>query len=365
MEHLDLILVGGVIIFLILTLYKNWLAPTLTFFIAIVALVIGNVITPKEALEGFSNQQLATIVLLLIIGQILNKSEAVDTIFKKFLKPTDTPTSFKFKMLFSVGVSSSVFNNTPLVAMLMPFVYSWSKKKNQPVSRYLIPLSYASILGGCVTLIGTSTNLIVSALSEGYGGPRLEMFDFTLVGGIMFIIGLIYLQFFSGKLLRKRVLAASKKGGKSRQFFFEACIQSGSKLIGKSIQDAGLRQLDKIFLVELIREGKAIRPVSSSEILQENDTIFFAAKAKDMVKLDTAELGITYPQSVDFLGNDDRELIELVVSHNSKFAGITIKDSNFRGNFDNQINPNNQSKISTAIQCNGNGKCFEMESTKH
>ncbi len=107
-------LVVGVIAFLILFLFKEWLTPALTFFISIVFLVLFNVISPKQALEGFANEQLANIVLLLVLGQILNKSEAVDTIFKKFLKPSDSPSNFRIKMLTSVGVSSSVFNNTPL-----------------------------------------------------------------------------------------------------------------------------------------------------------------------------------------------------------------------------------------------------------
>lgn len=337
MVNTDIILVLGVIVFLIVFLYKEWLAPTLTFFIAIVFLVIFNVINPSQALAGFANKQLATIVLLLIIGQILNKSEAVDTIFKRFLKKSDSPNQFKIKMLGSVGISSAVFNNTPLVAMLMPFVYTWAKNKNQPVSRYLLPLSYASILGGCITLIGTSTNLIVSALAEEYGEPPLQMFDFTAVGVTMFVIGTLYLFFFGNRILRNRVLASKKKNKSSRKFFFEARVEANSTLIDQTIQSGGLRQLDGLFLVEILRHGKAIRPVSPSEKLQKGDQLFFAGKAKDIVNLETDNLGLSYPLSVDFLKDEDRELVELVVSHNSKFAGIQIKDSNFRGNFDGAI----------------------------
>ena len=337
MISFEIILVLGVIVFLIVFLYKEWLAPTMTFFIAIVTLVLFNIITPKTALEGFANEQLATIVLLLILGQILNKSEAVDTIFRKFLKKSDTPNQFKLKMLSSVGISSAVFNNTPLVAMLMPFVYSWAKTKNQPVSRYLLPLSYASILGGCITLIGTSTNLIVSALAEEYGQPALNMFDFTPIGLTMFILGTLYLFFFGNKILRKRVLATKNKITSSRKFFFETAIESHSKLIHKKVQESGLRQLEGLFLVEIVRNKKAIRPVNPQEILQDGDHLFFAGKAKEIVNLDTRNLGLSYPNTVDFLTKGKMELIELVVSHNSKFSGILIKDSNFRANFNATI----------------------------
>tara|TARA_B100000809_G_scaffold92439_1_gene91035 strand:+ start:1295 stop:3067 length:1773 start_codon:yes stop_codon:yes gene_type:complete len=337
MLSLEIILVLGVIFFLIVFLYKEWLAPTMTFFIAIVTLVLFDVITPKVALEGFANEQLATIVLLLILGQILNKSEAVDTIFRKFLRKSDTPNQFKIKMLSSVGISSAVFNNTPLVAMLMPFVYSWAKAKNQPVSRYLLPLSYASILGGSITLIGTSTNLIVSALAEEYGQPPLEMFDFTTVGVTMFVIGIAYLFFFGNKILRKRVLASKGHIISSRKFFFETAIEPDSKLINKTVQVGKLRQLDGLFLVEIVRNKKAIRPVTPNEILQVGDHLFFAGQAKDIVNLDTEGLGLSYPNAVDFLKKEKMELIELVVSHNSKFSGILIKDSNFRANFNATI----------------------------
>lgn len=333
----EIILVLGVILFLVIFLYKEWLAPTMTFFIAIVVLVLFNVITPKVALEGFANEQLATIVLLLILGQILNKSEAVDTIFKHFLKRSDSPNQFKIKMLSSVGISSAVFNNTPLVAMLMPFVYSWAKTKNQPVSRYLLPLSYASILGGCVTLIGTSTNMIVSALAEDNGEPALTMFDFTFVGGVMFVLGILYLYFFGNKILRRRVLVTKDKNSSSRKFFFETYIEVGSELIQQTVQQGGLRQLDGLFLVEIIRDNKAIRPVSPDEILHQGDRLFFAGEAKDIVNLDSETLGLSYPDSVDFLKDETRELIELVVSHNSKFSGTLIKDSNFRADFNGAI----------------------------
>jgi len=309
----------------------------MTFFIAIVTLVLCGVITPEVALEGFSNKQLAVIVLLLILGQTLNKSEAVDTIFKKFLKKSDTPNQFKIKMLSSVGISSAVFNNTPLVAMLMPFVYSWAKAKNQPVSRYLLPLSYASILGGCITLIGTSTNLIVSALAQEYGQPPLEMFDFTAVGATMFVFGILYLFFFGNKILRKRVLASKSEPSSSRKFFFETAIETNSKLINKTIQEGGLRQLNGLFLVEIVRNNKEIRPVIPTEKLQAGDHLFFAGKAKDIVNLDTKNLGLSYPNAVDFVNKDKMELVELVVSHNSKFSGILIKDSNFRANFNATI----------------------------
>ncbi len=332
-----ILLVLGVILFLVVFLYKEWLAPTMTFFIAIVVLVLFNIITPKIALEGFANEQLATIVLLLILGHILNKSEAVDTIFRRFLKKTDTPNQFKLKMLSSVGISSAVFNNTPLVAMLMPFVYSWAKDKNQPVSRYLLPLSYASILGGCITLIGTSTNLIVSALAEEYGEPALSMFDFTPVGIVMFVLGIFYLYFFGNKILRRRVLAAKNNSSSSRKFFFETYIKAGSTLIGRTVHMGSLRQLEGLFLVEIVRDNQTIQPVSSEEVLQEGDHLFFAGKATAIVNLDTEYLGLSYPNSVDFLKDEKRELIELIVSHNSKFSGLTIKNSNFRAQFNGAI----------------------------
>lgn len=318
---------------IILGLIKEWFSPSLTFFAGILVLILFNIITPEEALKGFANEQLAIIVLLLLFGDILRKSSAVDAIFRKLLRKKDNKRNFLFKMMSSVGLSSAFFNNTPLVAMMIPYVYTWSREHNFSPSKFLIPLSYASILGGCITLIGTSTNLIANGIAQSAGAEPLALFDFAPVGGAMFILGMAYLMLFSNKLLPDRRKFFSKKIDE-RRYFTETHIQKGSPLIGKSIQNAGLRNLKGAFLVEIVREGRHIRPVSSNEVLEEGDLLFFAGEMSAIIELSSTDIGLSLPQECALTSRQSNDLIEVVVSHNSALAGQTIKKSNFRGRYD-------------------------------
>ena len=184
----SIIAILAIIIFLLTALYLEWFRSTVTFFIAILALVIVGSLTPKEAIEGFANEQLAVIILLLILSDIFRKSSVIYIIFNRLFGHQEKLSSFKLAMMAVVALFSAFFNNTPLVAMMMPYVNKWSKKRNISPAKLLIPLSYAAILGGCVTLIGTSTNLIVDGLAVNAGFEPLGIFDFTAVGLPMLII---------------------------------------------------------------------------------------------------------------------------------------------------------------------------------
>ena len=332
------ILVFVVIIFLIVTLFREWLKPSLAFFIGILVLLLADVITPNEALRGFANEQLAVIVLLLMLSTIFKKSAAIQGFFAYFLKPSDSPRKFLFKMMTSVGLSSAFFNNTPLVAMLMPYVHSWSKKNGSSPSKFLIPLSFASILGGCITVIGTSTILIASGMAKSLGQEPLSFFSVTIVGLPMFMVGVLFIGFVGYKLLpsKKDVLSKDVDAQNERQFFFETELKKGSKIIGQTICDAGLRNLEGLFLVELERGGKTLRPVSSNETLEENDSLFFAGDAQSIQEFHKEYQGLALPVAS---GIDDKleSLAEIVVSHRSTLSGREVRDTNFRNKFDAAI----------------------------
>ena len=188
----DQVVVAVVILFLIVSLYRNLLGPGFSFMIAIAVLGIFGILTPKEMLHGFANEQLAVIIILLLVGEIIRKSTLLDSFFNSFFQNTRTYKKFIFKMIFPVAGLSAIINNTPLVAIIMPYVHNWSKKNGISPSKLLIPLSYAAILGGTTTLIGTSTNLVVNGMVEDQsmipGFTSLDIFDFTPVGLSMVIL---------------------------------------------------------------------------------------------------------------------------------------------------------------------------------
>ena len=176
-----IIIVLVVILFLLVALYREWLWPPVIFFISVAVLTLSGIIDSKEALGGFANDQVAVIVILLILSEIIRHSSLVDKMFDAIFKGANSVNGFLWRMMSYVSISSAFFNNTPLVAMMMPYVRNWSNKNGISPSRLLIPLSYAAILGGCMTLVGTSTNLIVNGMAIEAGLEGLNIFDFVHV----------------------------------------------------------------------------------------------------------------------------------------------------------------------------------------
>ena len=332
-------IVLAVIVLLIISLYKGWLSTALTFLAAISTLLIFGIITAEEALHGFANEQLAIIILLLILSYILRKSPAVNAIFRRILKRDDNHKWFLTKMMGLVGINSAFFNNTPLVAMLMPYVYDWCKENDYSPSKFLIPLSYASILGGCVTLIGTSTTLIVNAIAVKHGVPELQLFDLTPIGLPMLFIGGLYLLVFAYPALPSYKINTSyeDKQKQVRQYFMETNVGENSPIIGKSVQEAGLRNLNGLFLVEVLKGAKAIRPVSSQEVIQAGDILFFAGDLDAIRDLNVEELGLSLPKNCETSTGRRHDMTEVVVSHNSPLVGRDVRENDFRSSFDGAV----------------------------
>ena len=338
---LNQIIVSLVILFLIVSLYKNLLGPGFTFIIGISVLGIFGILTPKEMLHGFANEQLAVIILLLLIGEVIRKSTLIDSLFEHFFKSASTYRAFIIRLIFPVAGLSAIINNTPLVAIIMPYVHNWGKKNNISPSKLLIPLSYAAILGGTATLIGTSTNLVVNGMvAEQTVFPdftSLEIFDFTPVGLSMVLFGGIYLTLFSGKLLPSKKDPIETIKSKSREYIVEVKVTKGSKYHNKTIEDAKLRNQKGLFLVEIIRENSSISPVTPQTVLFEEDFLIFAGNTDTIADLIENNKTLQPSQLGMFSKRDKTELIEVVVTPNSGLTGKTVKNSNFRGRFDAAI----------------------------
>ena len=144
-----------VVVFLVLSLYREWFNPALTFFIAVVALLLGRIITPDEILQGLSNQQIIIIFLLVLVTAGIRIVVGTE-VFTRLFNPRLSPRAFLLRMMLTVSSLSSVLNNTPIVAFMIPYVKDWAQRTGHPASKFLIPLSFATILGGMITVIGTS-----------------------------------------------------------------------------------------------------------------------------------------------------------------------------------------------------------------
>ena len=349
----QIIAVLAIIFMLIVVLYFNLIKPTVAFSLAVVLMLCFKILSPAEALEGFGNEQLVIIILLLAIGNILRKTPMIENLFRGLFKESDSPNKFLIKMMSTVGLSSAFLNNTPLVAVSLPFVKNWSLQKNFSPSKFLIPLSYASILGGCITLVGTSTNLIANGLAVDAGEESLEIFDFIWVGVPMLILGFAYILLFYKKLLPDH--EQTTEDILQRSYFIETQVNPGSKLINQTIKDAGLRNLSGVFLIEIIRDNQIIQSPGPETPLEENDTLLFTGNTGNISELMNPALGLSLPKECLLPQFQDQDVAEIVVSQNSRLAGKRLMDSNFRAQFDGAV---------VAIHRNGeeiSGKLGETE----
>jgi len=325
-----------IVVFLVLSLYREWFNPSLTFFIATVALLLGKVITPAEILQGLSNQQIIIIFLLVLVTAGIRSilgSEA----FSKLFNPKLSPKTFLLRMMLTVTAISPMLNNTPIVAFMIPYVKDWAQKTGNPASKFLIPLSYATILAGMITVIGTSTNLVLNGLILQYNLPLLGFRDFFFLGVIVTISGGLYMYFIGYRLLPSNPNEIDALRENLKEYIIETEIGRGSVLIGKTVKDGGLRNLQDVFLVEIIRDEKVISPVSPDEVLEEKDALFFSGNTQSIYQLIKEDNGLNVPEDQDTEPEEQFNFVEAVIPANSELVGVRIRDSDFRKKFNASI----------------------------
>lgn len=340
----DIILVFIAILFILISLYKEIFGPAFTFLLAIIFLGIFNVLTAGEILAGFGNVQVAIIILLLVLGDMIRKTAIVERVFDRLFRSARSYNGFLSRMMVIVAFFSSILNNTPLVAIMMPYVHNWCKRNNYSPSKFLIPLSYAAILGGSITLIGTSTNLIVASMVEELRTENqgllpdlksLQMFDFVYVGIPMVVIGFLYILLIGKKLLPdKKSDTEEEEVLNKRTYFIEARVRRDSYLIGKEIGKTNLRNMKGLVLVEIIRETYSIQAYHPDIVIMEGDILVFAGDTQKIADLVETESGLVVPEVGMLARAKKAEVIEIVVSQNSTLIGKEVQDINFRARYD-------------------------------
>lgn len=327
----------AILIGLVITLVKELIKPSLAFFCSIVILLIANIISPNEALSGFANPQLGVIILLLVVSDIFRRTAITDNVLGLLFKNTKSFRVFNLKMVSSVALLSAWLNNTPLVAVYLPYVHQWAVDHKISPSKVLMPLSFASILGGAITLIGTSTNLIVNGLLYDAGLPLFGFFEFALIGGVMLVLGWLYLIFVAPKLLPERLSMVDSFIEDDRSFFIETILKKDSNIKGKTVLEAGLRNLEGVFLFQIIRNEKVISPVGPNQILKEEDVLIFTGDKSKIQDLMQPQLGLTLPKECQIHWADSDNWYEAVVAPNASIVGKSVKDISFRGIYDGAI----------------------------
>ncbi|CAE6905299.1 COG0471 Di- and tricarboxylate transporters [Vibrio sp. B1FLJ16] len=314
-------IVIGLFLLTIAGLIKYQSKPENVFGILLLALFSCGFVTNEQVVKSFANQGILTLVLLMVCSLALEKTRLLRLVANFIIKPSYRGSWFNL-FVFS-SLSSAVLNNTAVVsAMLAPIR---SNTHHSP-SKLLIPLSYAAILGGTLTLVGTSTNLIVNSMVVELGMPALSFFEFTAVGCLL-VVGCGLTLFVVSRYLPDRPQLVKEVD----DYFIDTKVVEGSTLVGRSIEENGLRNLDSLFLVQIQRGKQLITPVVPSEVIQVGDRLLFSGDIKKVTLLNHFS-GLESFANQNGLPLDN--LSEVIVRPDSSLVGKTLKRVGFRALFD-------------------------------
>ena len=273
----------SVVVFCFTMLAFSRFSPDLITTAGLTLILLAGVITPEQAHAGFANQGVLTVAVLYVVVSGLTETGAVGWIVQNLLGKPKTQRDAQWRLMLPVAGLSAFLNNTPVVAIFVPAVQDWAKRHRLTLSRLLIPLSYASIAGGTCTLIGTSTNLVINGmLIEGTNLHGLALLELAWIGVPITVVVFICVLLFGGWLLPDRD-PASEALENVREYTVEMLVKKGGPLAGMRIEEAGLRQLPGLFLVEIERGGEVLPAVSPHERLQDNDRLVFSGVRDSVV----------------------------------------------------------------------------------
>jgi di/tricarboxylate transporter len=335
---IEIVIVLGVVI-LAITLFATEKLPVDLVAITVMAvLLISGIITPAEGISGFSNTATITVGAMFIISFALNKTGAVGYLGNLTVK------LFKINFwlalaitMITVGITSGFINNTPVVAVFIPILLMAASENNLSASKLLMPISFASMFGGVCTLIGTSTNILVSSIAVQYGERPFGMFEFAPLGIIFFFVGMLYMMFIGVKLIPdRRGEGDLTKEFEMTDYITDIVLLPEAKSVGKKLAESPLvKELD-IDIIEVIRDDHRLYLPPSRTILRANDVLRVRCDVKKIQKL-KERVGIelkphTKWEDLDF-HSEDAMLVEAVIAPNSELEGKTLKSSNFRNKF--------------------------------
>jgi di/tricarboxylate transporter len=303
----------------------------------VISMVTGSENWPEvgELVEVFANPAPLTIAAMFIISVALEKCGAIELMAQRLGKLTALPYGlFIVALAIGVGGISAFINNTPVVVVFMPVIISLARKMGTPASQLLIPLSYLSIFGGVCTLMGTSTNILMSSIIKDHGQPPLGMFELALVGVPLMIIGTLYLAILGKKVLPVReTLTAILSEEERKEYITEAYVKQGTELDGMSFSQSGLKRTRGIRLLEIIRDGVALSGDLPSLPLMAGDRLVLACRPTAIVKA-REEVGIDFvgERGLDLepISAHEGAIVEGVIGPMSSIVGKTIREINFR-----------------------------------
>jgi di/tricarboxylate transporter len=330
----------ALVVLVFIAFVKEWVSAELVAVSALIACVLAGIlnVTPGDhlnALTVFSHPAPITVACMFILSSGLEKTgviEALGTWFEKLAG--SSPLRMMVVMMILVAALSGFVNNTPVVVVFMPIVLAICRRKEYTASRFLIPLSYAAIVGGTTTIIGTSTNLIATGIAEREGLANFSMFSITPLGLIFVATAFIYMLTLGRKLLPDRVtLATLIDTESSREFITHAFVKKNSELDGLTFPESPLAKMKKARVLEVLRDGRRLRRPLPEIVFEAGDEIVFKGDLAGV-------MGISKTEGIDVRGNAERGLegirtesallMEGIIGPDSNMTGKSLKELNFR-----------------------------------
>lgn len=332
----EMIFVALMIVLMLLgLLFEAARADLIVFFFLVVFLLTG-IISTEQALSGFSNEGMLTVLLLFIVAGAIQKHGIIENYIDRLLSDHRGTKRSMIKLLAPISLFSGFLNNTPIVVTLTPILKNWCQQNGIAPSKFLIPLSYVTILGGTITLIGTSTNLVVHGLLIQSGREGFGFFQLSVVGLPIAVAGLIYIFTLGYRLLPDTLGAKEQIREEVKEFLAEAVIEKDYEHVNGRIVEAVNNSLKGIYIIEIIRNDTRIFPVTPNTIIEEGDHLLFSGTLNTIASVQKQK-GITLKtgtdQTLDSLKDDKFELIEAVISHQSGLVGKSVKSASFRSKY--------------------------------
>ena len=332
-------LITVLVLFLSLILFiRNTIAPELTGLLCVGIFIVTGVLTPEKALSGFGSPSLITLMGLFAVSSALFKSGALDRV-RELISSENIKTPRKLILLitFLIAPISGIVPNTPVVASLLPLIEGWCERRNISPSKVLLPLSFATLLGGTLTLLGSSVNLLVSDISQQLGYGSLELFSLTSIGIPVWLIGTTYMILVSDVLLPDR--GRNKdfiKNDNMNIYFTEVTIPSSSELVGQSVRNSRLQRRFDVDVLELQRNGKVILPPLADRKFEPEDRLIVRVTRSDLLRLQQEHtiLLAENKRSIDgtnLLSTEEgTKTFEALLPSGSTLAGASLRELRFR-----------------------------------
>lgn len=325
---------GLVVLGALVTLTVTRTPAEAVFLGALGILMALGAVSPEAALAGFGNEAVVTIGVLYVVAAGLRETGAVTWLSQRLLgRPTHEITA-QVRLMLPVAAVSGFLNNTPVVAILIPAVSEWARKHKLSPSKLMLPLSYASILGGTLTIIGTSTNLVVNGLLRTSGERPLRFFEIGQAGLPVAAAGIFAVLLLSRRLLRDRRPVLERLAD-PREYTVEMTVDGAGPLVGRTVEHAGLTALGDVYLIEIERAGHVLPAIYPRMALEPGDRLLFVGLVDSIVDLQRVPGLLPAAGQVHKLDvpREGRILVEAVVSDSGPLVGRSIKAGRFRTHY--------------------------------